>query len=221
MPNHVHGVTGVLCGADLLWATYVSLLPYDQSILREVHRPVPFVWRASSSLSAIIGDNLRNLRFGVRGLIAAGVTHARQLEHLELDSVISVPMLDRTFFAQQEETAAADPYAARVGMVALRGSFTVASSHKLASTIGADIKDHEVVIFDFSQATYVDDSAAMVIKQLLDIATEEQTEFIVMGLAGSVAKTLHALNILRNVPEDRIVKTLDEARQAAKDLLDD
>ncbi len=111
--------------------------------------------------------------------------------------------------------------ALRVGMVALRGSFTVASSHKLASTIGADIKDHEVVIFDFSQATYVDDSAAMVIKQLLDIATEEQTEFIVMGLAGSVAKTLHALNILRNVPEDRIVKTLDEARQAAKDLLDD
>ncbi len=105
--------------------------------------------------------------------------------------------------------------------VALRGSFTVASSHKLASTIGADIKDHEVVIFDFSQATYVDDSAAMVIKQLLDVATEEQTEFIVMGLAGSVAKTLHALNILRNVPEDRIVKTLDEARQAAKDLLDD
>ena len=38
MPNHVHGVTGVLCGADLLWATYVSPLPYDQSILREVHR---------------------------------------------------------------------------------------------------------------------------------------------------------------------------------------
>ena len=155
------------------------------------------------------------------GLIAAGVTHARQLEHLELDSVVSVPMLDRTFFAQQEETAAADPYAARVGMVALRGSFTVASSHKLASTIGADIKDHEVVIFDFSQATYLDDSAAMVIKQLLDVATEEQTEFIVMGLAGSVAKTLHALNILRNVPEDRIVTTLDEARQAARDLLED
>ena len=104
--------------------------------------------------------------------------------------------------------------------VALRGSFTVASSHKLASTIGADIKDHEVVIFDFSQATYVDDSAAMVIKQLLDVATEEQTEFIVMGLAGSVAKTLHALNILRNVPEDRIVKTLDEARQEISSTID-
>jgi hypothetical protein len=29
--------------------------------------------------------------------------------------------------------------------------------------IAADIKDHEVVIIDFSEATYLDDSAAMVI----------------------------------------------------------
>ena len=33
------------------------------------------------------------------GLIASGLSHARQLERLELDSVASVPLLDRTFFA--------------------------------------------------------------------------------------------------------------------------
>ena len=32
------------------------------------------------------------------GLIAAGMTHARQLERLEMDSVVSVPLLDQTFF---------------------------------------------------------------------------------------------------------------------------
>ena len=57
------------------------------------------------------------------GLIAAGVTHARQLERLELDSVVSVPLLDRTFFSPQQEMAGADPYAARVGLMALRGEF--------------------------------------------------------------------------------------------------
>ena len=153
------------------------------------------------------------------GLIAAGMAHARQLEQLELDSVVSVPLLDRTFLSGQGAEAAVDPYAARVGLVALRGSFTVASSHKLVGVIGADIKDHEVVIFDFSGATYIDDSAAMVIEQLLEVATKEQTEFIVMGLSGSVANTLQTLNILQQVPEDQIVATLDEARRAANELL--
>ena len=153
------------------------------------------------------------------GLIAAGMAHARQLEQLELDSVVSVPLLDRTFLSGQGAEAAVDPYAARVGLVALRGSFTVASSHKLVGVIGADIKDHEVVIFDFSGATYIDDSAAMVIEQLLEVAIKEQTEFIVMGLSGSVANTLQTLNILQQVPEDQIVATLDEARRAANELL--
>ncbi len=57
------------------------------------------------------------------GLIAAGMAHARQLEQLELDSVVSVPLLDRTFLSGQGAEAAVDPYAARVGLVALRGKF--------------------------------------------------------------------------------------------------
>ena len=56
----------------------------------------------------------------------------------------------------------------------------------------------------------------MVIKKLMDIAREEQTELIVMGLSGSVAKTLQALAVLREVPEKQVVSTLDEARQARK-----
>ena len=53
----------------------------------------------------------------------------------------------------------------------------------------------------------------------MDVATEERTEFIVMGLSGPVADTLNALGILERVPEGRIVKTLHEARQAASGLL--
>ena len=160
------------------------------------------------------------------GLIAAGMAHALQLQRLELDSVVSVPILDRIFFGGQEAEADAeadtetDPFAARVGMVQLRGSFTVASSRKLVDVIGADIKGHEVVIFDFSGATYLDDSAAMVIEQLIGVAAKARTPCIVMGVSGSVADTLHTLDILRRVPEKHIVETLEEARQVAKELLD-
>ena len=155
------------------------------------------------------------------GLIAAGMAHARQLEGLELDSVVSVPLLDQTFFAGFERMASVDPLSARVGLVALRGSFTVASSHRLVAVISVDIRDHEVVIFDFSGATYLDDSAAMVIEQLIDVATKADTEIIVVGLSGSVSYTFDTLQILRRVPEGRIVGTLDQAREIAAGLLDD
>ena len=153
------------------------------------------------------------------GLIAAGMTHAQQLETLELDSVISVPLLDRTFFSEYQDMTTTDPYSARVGLVALRGSFTVASSRKLVEVIGEDIKDHEVVIFDFSETTYLDDSAAMVVETLMQVAVEKNTEFVVMGLSDDIEDILRILNILRQVPDGHLVGTLDEARQAAYNLL--
>ena len=85
--------------------------------------------------------------------------------------------------------------------------------------IGADIKDHEVTIFDFSGATYVDDSAAMVIEQLIEVAGRQDTEVIVMGAAGRVADTLHTLDVLQHVPDGHEVETLDEAREVARTLL--
>ncbi|MDE0033472.1 MAG: SulP family inorganic anion transporter [Deltaproteobacteria bacterium] len=154
------------------------------------------------------------------GLIAGGMVHARRLERLELDSVISVPLLDAKFFAGDDAAAHADPHAARVGMVVLKGTLSVASSHKLVSVIGLDIKEHEVVIFDFSDTVYIDDSAAMVVGQLLELAGGSGTECIVMGLGGEVAATLHSFDILGELPGGRIVGTLDEARRVAREVLE-
>ena len=167
------------------------------------------------------------------GLIAAGMASARLWERLELDSVISVPLLDRNFLYgksefegfdldaedEEDEEEEVDEYSARVGMVALRGSFSVASSNKLVNTISLDIQEHEVVIFDFTDTVSVDDSAALVVEQLIDIALDEDTECIVMGLEGRPATTLYALNVLKRVPDDHIVDTLDEAREISKQLL--
>ena len=231
-------VSGV-CFALLLLALVLGLAPYVAPIPNAVLAGILIKigvdiidWRLLARVHRLRGEHLvvMLVTLGLTvfvdlitavaiGLIAAGMAHARQLEHLELDSVVSVPFLDRTFFAGEEDMAAGDPFAARVGMVRLRGSFTVASSHRLTTVIGADIKDHEVVIFDFSGATYVDDSAAMVIEQLLDVARSEHTEFIVMGLSGAVAHTLHTLNILQDIPEDRVVETVQEAREVAKGVL--
>ena len=151
----------------------------------------------------------------VIGLIVAGMVAARQFERLELDSVISVPLLDQAFLKDIE----VEDFSARVGLVALRGTFTVASASKMITTISIDIRDHEVVILDFTQTVYVDDSAALVVEQLVESAIAEETECIVMGLDGAPAAALDALDALDKVPEDRIVATMDEAREIARRIL--
>ena len=151
----------------------------------------------------------------VIGLIVAGMVAARQFERLELDSVISVPLLDQAFLEDIE----VDDFSARVGLVALRGTFTVASASKMITTISIDIRDHEVVILDFTQTAYIDDSAALVVEQLVESAIAEDTDCIVMGLDGAPASVLHALDALDRVPADRIVDTMDDARGVAKRIL--
>ena len=153
------------------------------------------------------------------GLIAAGMASARQFERLELDHVVSVPILDRTFFANYRVNQD-DVFSAHVGLVALRGSFTVASAIKLVNTISVDIRGHDLVIFDFSDTIYVDDSAALVVEQLIENAASEDTDCIVMGLKEQPARTLDALNVLDAVPQVQIVETMDEARDVAWKILE-
>ncbi len=179
------------------------------------------------------------------GLIVAALVSARQFEYLELDSVISVPLLDISFLAEDQEAddddaeagdldrllsllgddddedgeEGFDPFSARCGLLSFRGSFTVASSNRMFSTISVDIRDHEVAILDFTETHYMDDSAAFVVERLIDVAIEENTECIVMGLEGSVGKGLQKLDILRRIPKDRYVKDMDEARELARRIL--
>ena len=155
------------------------------------------------------------------GLIAAGMATSRQFERLQLDSVVSVPLLDSIFFkgAYRAGTIEMDDYSAQVGMVSLRGAFTVASSQKLISTISRDVSEHEVVIFDFTSTAYMDDSAALVVEELVDVALNEDTKCIVMGLSGQPETTLRALNALKHIPEDHFADDMDGAREIAARLL--
>ena len=153
------------------------------------------------------------------GMIAAAVTSSRQFEKLEMDSVVSVPILDQVFFETVDDHDDVDMFTARVGLVALRGTFTVASSSKLIDTIGEDIREHEVVILDFTDTVYIDDSAALVVEQLIETSFSYDTQCIVMGLQGMPAQNLQGLNVLKQVPPDQIVEDRDQARAVAARLL--
>ena len=158
------------------------------------------------------------------GLVVAGMVGARRFELMQLDRVVSVPLLDQTFLFADVDLLDLDDdvdmFAARTGMVGLKGSFTVASSRRLIGALSQDIEEHEVVILDFSDTQFMDDSAALVVEQMIDVARAKDTECIVMGLTGSPATTLDSLNVLRHIPADHIVEDLDAAREVARRLLD-
>ncbi len=150
------------------------------------------------------------------GLIATGVVRSMDRTRTELDSVLSVPLLDPAFVP---DVADIDPYRLPVGLVRLRGRFSVGSANELTRAIHADIEDHDILILDFSETTDVDDSAALAIEELVESALDEGTACIVMGLGGEVARVLHSLVVFRHVPTGHFVDGLDEAKRLAGHLL--
>ncbi len=236
-------ISGVLCAAILLalvlgLGSYVDSIPH--AVLAAILIKIGFDiidWRYLLRIHKIQWDNLvvLMLTLGLAvvsdlvvavavGLIAAAMTSARQVERLELQTVVSTPLLDMTFLADPEaddefDLDIDDPFSARAGLLSLRGSFTVASSIKLFGTMTTDIAGHEVVIFDFSQTVHIDDSAAMVIGQLIDAAIDDNVGVIVMSLSGETAEILRVLDSLRNVDDGHIVDNLDEARVVARRML--
>ena len=149
------------------------------------------------------------------GFVTAALAGARQLERLEMDRVVSTPLLDQVFLG-----TGSDEFAARVGLVRLQGSFTVASARKLIRIIAADIEDHDIVILDFSQTEYFDDSAAYVVEHMIHTADAEDTAVILLGLRDSLEKSLAGLGMLHEIPDERRVSTIDEAREQARALLE-
>ena len=240
-------VSGVLCATILAalvlgLGRYVDSIPHavlagilikigfniiDWRYLAHIHR-VPrenVVVLALTLVLSIVSDLVIAVAVG---LVMAALTGARQVERLELDKVISTPLLDMTFLADPEADDDAfdlddddDSFAARVGLLSLRGSFTSASSTRLFKTINHDMAEHEVVIFDFTDTAYVDDSAALAIGQLADTARDADTQCIVLGMSSMTDTSVYALNVLREIPEENFVENLDEARVVARRLLDD
>lgn len=155
------------------------------------------------------------------GLVVAGFARARLREQRELGRVISVPLLERGFFSDSASDDDRDEFQARIGLVDLRGEFSFASANELAWMVGADIRQHQVVIFDFSNTVHMDDSAALIIERLVDAAAAAKTECIVLNLSGPVEQTLQSLNVFRRLPAGRFVGDLEAARELAGQLLDD
>ena len=150
------------------------------------------------------------------GIALSSFINARKTENLELRRLISVPLLDREILPPDE----AEPFEARSGLIVFPDRISVASAREVVRIVRQDIGENHITIFDLSRTEYVDDTAAMIIGQLIDIATDLGTRrFIVVGLRQEVADTLNSMRLLDRIPESNFVADLDEAKRVAAPML--
>ena len=232
-------VAGVLAGIVLLLLVVA---------VRPVTAGIPYA--ALSGILMIIGWNFMDRRFMVRmhriprayvfvtlltvllalfvnfvdamliGLVAAALIGAQRVEGLELGRLVSVPMLDRAIIGEENIDGGADPFEARTGLMVFPDRVSVASARELARIVSRDVGGHRIVIFDLSRTIYVDDSAAVMIGQLVNTAMARSARrFVIAGLQGDVAETLNAMDLLAMVPPEHFAADLDEAKRIVRPML--
>ena len=107
----------------------------------------------------------------VVGLVVAALTGARQVEPLEIRSLVSTPVLDQAILDDDD----IDPYQARTGLLRLPDRVTVASAREISRVVRSDIRGHQVVVLDMSRTLFVDDTAAVMIGELIRIALGQRS----------------------------------------------
>ena len=152
------------------------------------------------------------------GFFISGMAYAMRSQRQEINQTISTPLLDMVLFDEDDLPADADPFRARVGLLSLRGRYSIASAREIVRVISPDLADHEVVIFDFSETAALDESAAM--EELINGSVLGQDKgCIVAGLSEELNDALTALGIFDRLPEESFAADLDEAKRAAARML--
>ena len=129
----------------------------------------------------------------VTGLVVAALAGFRRLEGLEAAALASLPLVDRTVLEGVWDPDS-DPFQAHTGLVVFPDRVTIASARVLSRILHPDIRGHQFSIFDLSRTQYVDDSAAVIISELISIAMARHTRTIIIAGHESGRVRHHAFN---------------------------
>lgn len=234
-------VTGIVCAAVLLAILFglgraIAYIPHaafagilikvgwdmmDFRFLRRIPRLSPDIGLVTllTAFLSLVVDVISAIAVG---FIISGMANALRFQSQQLNQTISTPLLDMLLFPDADDDPDFDPFRARVGLLSLRGSYSIASAREIVRVISPDLVDHEVVIFDFSETTGMDDSAAMAVEDLINSIVRDQDKVcIISGLSDNLEETLSSLGIFDSVPTEDFAEDMDEAKLIAARILED
>ena len=150
------------------------------------------------------------------GLILAGFVTARWMEREELKGVNRISLANgETDPIDKEERALLKRAEERIEVIRLRGNFSFASARQLTQVLGGILSGPHAVVFDFSQASQVDTSAAYAIDELVSDALGAGVSCYISGLSGSAERTLNGLGVLARLAPGKIHSNLKTALEHA------
>ena len=153
------------------------------------------------------------------GLVVAAFAGSRRVESLETAALVSVPLLDRTVLEDKWDPDS-DPFQAHTGLVVFPDRATIASARELSRVLRPDIRGHQYSIFDLSRTSYIDDSAAVIISELVSVALDRHTRTIIIaGMNQEVSDTMHSMGLLDKVPKGNYASDVEQAKLIIRPLL--
>ena len=227
-------VVGLILAAVLFLGPVAERIPYavlaailivtawnivDWRLVRRVHR-IPRRYALVMLLTCVLVLFVGFAPAIVIGLVVAALAGSRQLEDLETAAVVSVPLLDRSVLQDYGWNENDDPFQARTGLVVFPDRVTVASARELSRILRLDIRGHQYSIFDMSRTVYLDDSAAVMIGDLVGVAIARQARTIVIaGLNPDLSGTIRSMGVLDRVPAENFALDMEEAKQIVRGFL--
>ena len=190
----------------------------DRRFLTGIHR-IPRSFATTMLLTGFLVLFVDLFLAFVIGLVVAVLMGYRRLENLEVSDLVSVPLLDSAILGGQPDDDA-DPFQARSGLVVFPDRVTVASARQLSRILRPDITQQQFSIFDFSRTLYIDDSAAVIISELIGVAVAARSRTIIIaGMRQHIADTLHSMRLLDRVPPGNFVADMEGAKGLIRPML--
>jgi SulP family sulfate permease len=149
------------------------------------------------------------------GIILASFVTTRWMEAEQLKGVAKFSLPNGDDPLSEEERALLTRANGDVALFLFRGSFSYASARELARRAGTETAGHSAIVYDFSDAGYVDTSVALSVDDLIGKSNAEHLACFVSGVDGPTGGTLQQLKVLDRVPAERRFKNRVDAVRAA------
>jgi SulP family sulfate permease len=136
------------------------------------------------------------------GIILASFVNSRWLSAEQLKGIRHVARGAEVDRLTTEEMDLLDQAEGRVLVTQLRGSFSYASARDLARRAAPQLAGVEFVVYDFSQAGYVDTSATLAIQEMFALTRGNGQAVLVAALTGQARRALEGLGALDRIPAE-------------------
>lgn len=150
------------------------------------------------------------------GIILATYVNARALGEQQLKGISNQTGADQDWGDLSEsEIELMKSAGSSLSLVRLSGSFSYASARQLSKAVVTEGYPEQIIIYDLTEAAYVDPSAAMALKDMILQALERDCQVLVSGLSGKVEAVLKGFGITALLDKSDIYPLRKNAIEAA------